>query len=244
MVDPQTARRNRLCAQLPPEALEALLAPARVVDIPLGQTLIERDTSVTTGWFPLSGMASMMATDPAGSMVEVATIGREGVVGAVGLADDGTLPFEVTWQLPGAALAIGLPELHQVAASYPALERALVRYTNALLAQAGQNGGCNRLHGLEQRAAKWLLLTLDRAEGETFPLTQEFLSIMLGVTRPKVSEAAQGLAEDGLIAYRRGAVTVLDRTGLAARSCDCYRAIRSVHERLGVRSGGDGVSSG
>jgi CRP-like cAMP-binding protein len=122
--------------------------------------------------------------------------------------------------------------LRQEIAADPSLERLLLRYAYAVMSSIGQSAACNRLHLLEQRCARWLLGCHDRAESDTFAITQDFLAMMLGVHRPGVSIAAQSLQSDGLITYNHGTMTLLDRKGLEARSCECYGAIRDEFRRL------------
>jgi CRP-like cAMP-binding protein len=205
--------------------LERLLAIGELTSFPK-RTLIERREVPTQAvHFPLSGMLSMVTVDDAGNAVEVATIGREGMVGSTALLGARQGPFEIMWQLPGRSLVVEAGALRSTLAGEPLLANLAVRYLAALLAQAGQNAGCNRMHDIDQRAAKWLLLCRDRVDEDTFELTQEFFAIMLGVTRPRLNAVQAAFARAGWISYSRGRVSVLDRAALEDQACDCYAVI-------------------
>lgn len=225
MPDIAAVRENGLLAQLPEHVLERLLAIGELTSFPK-RTLIERREVPTQAvHFPLSGMLSMVTVDDAGNAVEVATIGREGMVGSTALLGARQLPFEIMWQLPGRSLVVEAGALRSTLAGEPLLANLAVRYLAALLAQAGQNAGCNRMHDIDQRAAKWLLLCRDRVDEDTFELTQEFFAIMLGVTRPRLNAVQAAFARAGWISYWRGRVSVLDRAALEDQACDCYAVI-------------------
>jgi CRP-like cAMP-binding protein len=225
MSDVTTARENRILAQLPDHVLDQILSMGEIGPF-MHRTLIQhRDQPVHSIHFPLSGMLSMVTVDDAGGAVEVATVGREGIVGVTALLGMRPLPFEVMWQLPGQSVKVDAAALRAALAREPVLNDLSVRYLGSLLAQAGQNAGCNRMHDIEERAAKWLLLSRDRVDDDTFPLTQEFFAIMLGVTRPRLNLVQSTLARAGIITYSRGRVTVLDRAALEEQACDCYGVI-------------------
>ena len=224
--------RNRLLAALPPGDF-ALLAPSlRPVDLALKQVLHEPDRPIEAVHFPEAGMVSMLAVLEDGALQEVGLVGREGVVGlAVVLGADHS-PLEALVQAPGPALRLPAADLRAAFERSPALRAALLRYVQALQLQVSQTAACNGRHALEERLARWLLMAHDRAEGDRFPVTQEFMAMMLGVRRAGVSVAAGILQKAGVIGYARGCVTVLDRSGLEAASCGCYRAVRGQAERL------------
>jgi CRP-like cAMP-binding protein len=225
MVDLITARQNRLLAHFPDHVLARVLGRADVVDFPVRALIQSADERAVVLQFPLTGMLSVVTRDTSGTAVEVATIGREGVAGMLALFGAGPLPFDVMWQLPGRAVVVDLGEVRPLLTSEPAVAHILGRYLGAFMAQTGQNAGCNRLHAIEQRAAKWLLLCRDRVEADTFELTQEFLAIMLGVTRPKLSVVQAAFQRAGFISYARGTMRILDGDALTQQSCDCYRII-------------------
>ncbi len=223
--------RNRILAALPPaefgrisQDLEPFALPARIV-------LYEPDTPLTHVYFPTSGCVSMVNVMEEGA-VEVGTIGFEGFTGLPLLLDDDRMPSRAFVQLAGSSYRMEASVFHQVLDKNPAFERLLNRHSLALFNQAAQSVACNRLHTLESRCARWLLMTHDRMRLEPFILTHEFLSYMLGVHRPAVTLAAGVLQRAGLIRYTRGKVTVLDRTGLEAVACACYFVTRRNYERL------------
>lgn len=164
--------------------------------------------------------------------MEVATVGREGVVGLpVFLGTDSTAGTALS-QIPGTASRITADDFRQLAHPGTVLHDLLHRYIQALMVLMAQNGACNRRHPIEQRCARWLCMTHDRVTGDTFPLTQEFLGQMLGVRRAGVSEVEGRLQADGLIRYSRGHIEIVDRPGLQARACGCYAIIRDAFDRM------------
>jgi CRP-like cAMP-binding protein len=172
-------------------------------------------------------MASLVSTDERGAAVEVATIGTEGCVGVQALFRDSPSTFDMMWQLPGGAVVTGTADVRAAMDEHPELRAALAEYLASLLVQSAQNGACNRLHELEQRAAKWLLLTDDRVEAERLDLTQEFFADMLGVTRPKLSVVESTFRAAGYLDGRRGGgIRIRDRAGLEELTCGCYAIIR------------------
>jgi CRP-like cAMP-binding protein len=161
------------------------------------------------------------------------TRGNEGLVGLAALLGAEGSESQTLAEIPGTALRLPAAVLVAAVDAQPALRRLLLRYTQAYLTQVAQGAACNRLHGIEARCARWLLMTHDRVGGsDAFPLTQEFLAIMLGVRRAGVSVAAGALQDAGLIRYRRGGIRVLDRAGLEAAACECYGVVRRQYDRL------------
>lgn len=231
-VVPKAPRTNRILAALPPEEVEILRPHLHEVPLAYRQDLYEAAAPVEHVYFPHSGVASLLSVTKGGASVEIATIGPEGMVGmAVFLGAERT-PHKAFIQVPGQAARIEADAFRHVIGRCPALNRLLLRYALALMNQMAQNAACNRVHSVEERCARWLLMTQDRVHSPAFPLTQEFLGQMLGVRRPTVSMAVGMLSKAGLIAYLRGHVTVLDRPGLEAASCECYRVIADEFERL------------
>jgi len=183
-------------------------------------------------WFPSSGVISIVALDDEGSAVEVATVGREGMTGlAIALGSE-TMVYASMVQVPGHGWRIEASTFRQLIDRHPSIKASMLRYVAAAMTQMGQNAACARLHDIEARCARWLLHAHDDVEGDTFPLTQDYLAMMLGVTRPSVSGAASGLRKEMLIRYVRGQITVVDRAGLEAASCQCYGIIRREFDRL------------
>jgi CRP-like cAMP-binding protein len=183
-------------------------------------------------YFPLAGLISVIATMEDGGSIEIGMAGREGMYGVLAILTDDAPSETAIVQLPGRSLRLGTRLLRQEMDTDGALRRLLLRYIEATLSAVAQSAACNRLHLLEQRCARWLLACHDRAEGDTFPMTHEFLALMLGVRRPGVTLVARSLRESGLISYTHGTLTVEDREGLEAAACECYRAVRDKFDRV------------
>jgi CRP-like cAMP-binding protein len=216
-----------------PEQERAQLAPELVqVDLTFKQVLQEIEQPLEHVWFPSAGVVSMVSEMEDGGIVELATIGREGMVGVSLLLGSDRIAQRLLCQIPGSAARMRASRFVKMIDDLPVLRRILLRYALTLLNQIGQGSACNRLHPIEARCARWLLMTHDRVDTDRFPLTQEFLGQMLGVTRPSVSIAAGMLQKAGLIHYVRGTVTILDRPGLEAAACECYAAISAEFRRL------------
>jgi CRP-like cAMP-binding protein len=228
----RTAQGNRLLAALPRAALLRVLSDVKLRPLEMRQVVQARKQRVSEVIFPVSGVASMISMGDAGESVEVATIGREGIVGLPLFLGGTTAAIEVFIQVPGEGAYLSAAAFERHVAREPALQHTLLLYTQALLAQVAQCSACNRHHSIVQRCARWLLQTHDRVRGNEFPLTHEFLGLMLGVRRASVTETAAILQERDLIRYRRGRITVLDRVGLEQASCDCYRLISREFDRL------------
>jgi CRP-like cAMP-binding protein len=223
--------RNRILAALPPAELSRVSEQLEPFALAVHTVLYEADTPISHVYFPTSGCVSMVNVMQEGA-VEVGTIGFEGFAGLPLLLDDDRMPTRAFVQLHGASYRMRAASFHQAIESNPEFERLLNRHSLALFNQAAQSVACNRLHTLESRCARWLLMTHDRMRMEPFTLTHEFLSYMLGVHRPAVTLAAGVLQRAGLIRYTRGKVTVLDRDGLEAVACACYEITRKNYERL------------
>lgn len=221
------AHRNLVLGHLPPVERESLLDAAQDIEAPAQRPLMAAGDAVAALYFPTEGMASVVAPDMNGSGVEVLTMGREGIVGVTALFGLEALPFDVVWQVASRAVAIDLADAHRLLPSCPRLRVVAARYLSSMLVHSGQNVICSRVHSLEQRAAKWLLVMGDRGAGEDVPLTQEQLASMLGVSRPKLSVIERTWRAHGLVgSRRRGVIDVIDRAGLERRACGCYSIIR------------------
>jgi CRP-like cAMP-binding protein len=183
-------------------------------------------------YFPTHGMFSMVAILQSGGTVELASVGREGMVGLPAFLGDRQLPYEVLCQIPGAALRLDAAAFRKELGQNEKLTTKLGRYTQAFFTMAAQTAACNRSHHIDQRLARWLLQAHDQVGVDQFPLTQEFLGQMLGVRRSGVTESAHALLLDGVIEYRRGVVTIKDRTALEGAACECYGVVRSEFQRL------------
>jgi len=217
--------------------MEILRPDLEEVPLAFKQIIYEADRPIEWLYFPHRGVVSLVQSMQDGATVEVATVGPEGFVGLPVFLDADLIAGTAFAQVPGEASRIEAGAFRLALDRMPVFRRRLSRYTLALFNQLSQNSACNRTHELEQRLARWLLLTQDRVHGPTFPITQDFMAQMLGVARPSVSIAARILQKAGLISYVRGNVTITDRPGLEAASCECYAVIRDQFDRL---IGGDG----
>lgn len=216
--------RNRLLARLPDEELELLRPLLQHTPLPVSMTIHEASEPITQVYFVCSGVISMVA-DLHDGCVEIGTVGREGFAGLPIVLGADTLPSRAFVQVPGDALRMTADDLRRVMEESPAIRRLLLRYALALFDQAALTAACNRLHSLEERCARWLLMTHDRVDGDLLPLKQQFLAEMLGVHRPAVTVAAGALQRAGMIRYSRGKVRVVDRPALEAAACECYAII-------------------
>ncbi len=195
--------------------------------------IFEPSERVTTIHFPTKGVISLVTILKSGAGVEMATVGREGMVGvSVFLGDFQASNLRAIVQVGGSSLRMDARDFQEESRKAGPFRDMLQAYTQALLTQAAQEIACNRMHATEERCARWLLTTRDRVDGDEFPITQEFLAEMLGVRRASVTVAAGALQRAGFIRYMRGSVEVLDRMGLEGASCECYGVIRTEYERL------------
>lgn len=227
---PPTA--NLLLAALPSEEYDRLLPDLTVLALALRTMLHEADAPFDAVYFPLTGVASVTTLMADGGMVEVGTIGREGMTGLPAFFGAEISPLPTFVQGAGDFVRLPIAPFHAAAAPGTAHHTLLLRFAHAYYILAAQSAGCNRLHPVEARCARWLLLTQDRVAWATFPLSHEFLGYMLGVRRASVTIAMGTLQRAGLITYHRGIVTVVDRPGLEAASCECYAIIRRAFDEL------------
>ena len=224
--------RNHLLAELPDEEFARLEPFLEAISSESGDVVAAPGQTIDHAYFPLSGMISVVALFSEGLGVEVATIGNEGMIGLPIFLGADSSPFHVMWQLAGETLRIRAQDFLPALIPGSRLENVLTTYSQAYFVHTAQNAACNGLHPVSQRAARWLLATQDRAGGDEFFLTQEFLAFMLGVTRQSVGIAVGELQETGLISYHRGHMTILDREGLLAISCECYGIVQREFQRL------------
>jgi CRP-like cAMP-binding protein len=233
---------NLLIDALPDEDRARLVEKMRFERLGLRQALAQPELPMRTVYFPLGVVISLITTLSDGSAMETAMVGREGIVGITVFLGDSTVGnLWAIVQVPGAALSLSAEEFEREVSDSPNLAATLRAYTNALLIQQAQAVACARLHSVEHRMSRLLLMTQDRAGVEQFPLTQEGMSAMLGVHRPSVTLAAITLQEKGLIRYRRGWMTILDRGGLINAACECYATMTWALGRL-TGAPGPGVS--
>jgi CRP-like cAMP-binding protein len=228
---PATASDNLVLAVLSAEDREIIGRLLEPVDLPTGLVLYEPNEPLRYAYFAITGVISIVSEMEQGT-VEIGTAGREGMLGIPILLHSPAASTKAFMQVPGHGWRIGAADLLAVTAERPAIARLLFRYIQALFDQVSQSVACNRLHTLEERCARWLLMVHDRVGDETLPLKQAFLADMLGVHRPAVTLAAGALQTAGLIRYSRGKVQVLDRVGLEQAACPCYRIVRESFDRL------------
>ena len=229
--------RNALLAALGRAERARIVSFGRVVQLGLKDTLYEVNRPIRYVYFPLSGVLSLVTVLEDGRGVEIATVGNEGMVGLPAFLGARSIPGRAFSQVQGESLRIAAAAFRKQVGPNSALHDLLHRYAQALFNQISWSVACLRQHSIEQRCARWLLMTQDRVAGARFPLTQEFLALMLGVRRAGVSEVASALQKAGLIKYVRGVMTILDRKRLEERSCECYRVVREEYRRLVGRSG-------
>ena len=216
---------NKLLASLPRGDFDRLLPHLTTLPLQQGAVLTEAGDEVDQIYFPHNGMLSLLAVLHDGKAIETATVGREGVVGAMaGLGLCKSL-VRVVVQMPMACSKIAASHFRTVAATSDPVRKLCIRYNEVLLSQARVTAACNALHSIEARFCRWLLQCADRAAGDTVPLTQEFFAEMLGVRRTSVTEVASRVQSAGAITYSRGVIKILDRAALMRMSCECYETL-------------------
>jgi CRP-like cAMP-binding protein len=223
--------RNLLLSAMPTDALHLLGTCVDVVPIVQGQRLGNVGGPGGDVYLPRSGAVSLVAPLGTGRMIEVESIGSEGVVG-LSTAFGGPAAFEAIGQLPGEAARMRAEVFRALLRQFRPMRRALLRYTDLVLAQAQRSAVCHASHRIEERCAKWLLVAHDRVGRDDLPITHEFLAMMLGVRRASVTVALGLLGRSGGIAHGRAMVRVVDRAPLEEASCECYRALRAGRERV------------
>jgi CRP-like cAMP-binding protein len=226
----QTA--NRILNALTRDEFERLALHLEYVKLPLGEVLCRPNEPITHVYFPNSGAVSIVSTFEDGESVEVGMVGNEGMFGVCVFLGSIATPLEAIVQLEGDGLRMPADVLKAEFKKGGQLQDLLLRYTQAFLTQVAQGAACNRAHGVGGRLAKWLLMSQDRAHSKELGLTHEFIGQMLGVRRAGVTVAAGQLKQAGLISYRRGNVTIIDREGLEAKSCECYPILKKEFVRL------------
>ena len=225
-------RGNVLLASLDPADYEILMREAKVVALKFRKRLYCQDSPIDFIYFPITSMISLLASTTDELSIEMAMVGREGVVGASELLQrQGSMALSFV-QLPGTAAQIDRYAFLKVASSRLRVQDVMHRHLFALIRQVLIGAACNRLHTMEERCARWLLMTHDHAGQNSFPLTQEFLSQMLGVRRATVNAATGTLKKKGLIQYVRGHITIIDRRGLESASCGCYQATIQIYSSI------------
>lgn len=232
MPDPSSPRQNALLAALPDEDYARLLPDLEAIEMPLGHVLYESGAKMRHVYFPTTAIVSLLYVMEDGSSAEIAVAGNEGIVGVSLFMGGETTPSRAVVQSAGHGYRLKGQQLKDEFMRGSAVQHLLLRYTQALLTQMAQTAVCNRHHSLDQQFCRWLLLSLDRLSSNELVMTQELIANMLGVRREGVTEAAGNVQKAGLIEYRRGHITVLDRAGLEARSCECYAVVKREYDRL------------
>ena len=229
---PDDPRKNELLAALPDAAWQRWLPQLEFVDLPLGKVLYESGMKMAHVYFPTTAIVSLLYVMEDGASAEIAVVGREGLVGISLFMGGSSTPSRAVVQSAGKAYRLQASLMMQEFNRAGPVLHLLLRYTQALITQMTQTAVCNRHHSLDQQLCRWLLLSLDRLDGNELRMTQELIANMLGVRREGVTAAAGSLQEAGLISYRRGHITVLNRSALERRTCECYAVVKNEYERL------------
>jgi len=225
-------RENRLLAALPAAEWARWLQQMEPVDMPLGKVLYESGSKLTHVYFPTTSIVSLLYVLEDGASAEIAVVGHEGIVGISLFMGGESTPSRAVVQSAGRAFRLKANVMIQEFNRAGPVLHLLLRYTQALITQMAQTAVCNRHHSLDQQLCRWLLLSLDRLHSDELVMTQELIANMLGVRREGVTEAAGHLQDAGLIRYRRGRITVLDRRRLEQRTCECYAVVKKEYDRL------------
>jgi hypothetical protein len=229
---PDGSPRNKILRLLPPSELVALVARSELIEVKSKQVLFDPEEKLDFAYFPEDCVISLVTVMDDGDQVEAMTVGNDGFAGVPVFHEVETSRHKGCGQISGVALRIAARDFHHLARELPALRRLLHRYSEFVFETVAQSAACNRLHVIEQRCARWLLMSQDRVGRDSFDLTQEFLAEMLGVRRPGVTVAMGILEKAGLIAHGRGNITVVNRAGLEKASCECYGTIRARQAKL------------
>jgi len=232
LVAAHEAEANRLLRGLPLAAYDRMLVELRPARLDYKKVLVEPDVPIRDVYFVRDGVASVVAVGQEGGPIEVAAVGPEGFVGLPVLLGDRRMAQRVLVQVEGDAWRMSADAFRRLVDEMPAVRQRFERYAQFYMEQVSQSVACNRLHTLEERCARWLLVTDDRVAAQHFELTHEFMAQMLGVRRAGVTVALGVLQREGMVRASRGRVTVLDRERLEAASCDCYQITRAAQERL------------
>lgn len=232
MVAIMTPNQNHLLAALPAEIFERISPHLELISMPLGEVLYESGGQLQHVYFPTTAIVSLHYLLESGASAEIAGVGNEGVLGISLFMGGNTTPSLATVQTGGCGYRLkGRLMMEEFNRAGPMM-RLMLRYTQALMTQISQTAVCNRHHSIEQQLCRWLLLTLDRLPSQELTITQELIAGMLGVRREGITEAAGNLQHAGLISYRRGHITVLDRSRLESLVCECYQVVKKEFQRL------------
>jgi CRP-like cAMP-binding protein len=223
---------NHLLGALPPAEAQRWMPLLESVDLPLGHVLYESGAELTHVYFPTTAIVSLLYVMENGASAEIAVVGNEGILGVSLFMGGESTPSRAVVQSAGHGFRLKAIVMKEEFNRAGPVLHLLLRYTQALITQMAQTAACNRHHTLDQQLCRWLLLSLDRLQGNQLVMTQELSANMLGVRREGVTEGALKLQHAGLISYARGHITVLDRKGLEKRSCECYSVVKKEYDRL------------
>jgi CRP-like cAMP-binding protein len=224
--------QNQLLAALPEVELQRWVPQLESVELALGQVLYESGAAMPYVYFPTNAIVSLLYVLEDGASAEIAVVGFEGVVGVSIFMGGGSTPSRAVVQSAGFGYRLSAEVIKQEFERSGPVMHLMLRYTQALITQMAQTAVCNRHHSLDQQLCRWLLLSLDRLQGNQLVMTQELIANMLGVRREGVTAAALKLQRAGLISYARGHINVLDRPGLEHRTCECYEVVKKEYDRL------------
>jgi CRP-like cAMP-binding protein len=219
--------RNRLLLALPSRSLKRLMPSLEQIRCQRAQVLVNADSSLDHVFFPDSGVVSVVAVYADGSIIEMATVGREGFTDVQAIFGAKRSSVQLLVQIPGTAARMSRVAFTRAMQSIPSFRSVMDAYVQALLEQVMVSVACNGAHSLKQRLARWLLMMRDRSDGDALPITQSLLAEMLGVQRPTITNAVREFERDGLIEGGRRQVTIIDRQGLTEASCECYQLVRT-----------------
>ncbi|WP_198328248.1 Crp/Fnr family transcriptional regulator [Methylovulum psychrotolerans] len=225
-------KQNHLLAALPEDVFTRLAPQLELVPMRLGDVIYEYAEQLQHVYFPTTAIVSLHYVMENGAAAEIAGVGNEGIVGISLFMGGNTTPSLATVYTGGFGYRLKARHLMEEFNRTGPLMRLLLRYTQALMTQMSQTAVCNRHHSVEQQLCRWLLLTLDKLPSNELTMTQELIASMLGVRREGITEAAGNLQRAALISYRRGHITVLDRSGLESRTCECYDVVKKEFYRL------------
>jgi CRP-like cAMP-binding protein len=228
----QVPIRNHILAGLPRREYSRILSDLTPVTLKSGQVLYEPGAVMHSAYFLDTAIASILSVAEGGTSIEVSVVGNGGVIGIPIVLRTHGLPYRVIVQAPGMAWRMKADVLRKEFDRCGPLHKLILHYLHTLIVVLSQSGACNRFHSIQQRLCRWLLTSQDNAHSSEIKSTQELLSQMLGVNRGSASQAASGLQRAGLISYRRGRITILDRSGLEAAACECYRIVKGEFERF------------
>ncbi|KAF3884214.1 MULTISPECIES: Crp/Fnr family transcriptional regulator [Nostocales] len=224
--------QNHLLAKLPTDELEHLRPYMELVSLSRGQSIIVPNEAIEFVYFPVNSLLSLVTVMEDGSTVESGCIGREGMAGVPIFLDASITPMQTLAQIPGQAMRVKSQIIKEAFDRGGTLQKLLHRYIHTVMVFGSQSAACNRLHYIEARLCRWLLMSSDGIGSDSLSLTHEFLSTMLGIRRSGVSETARKLQSRGLISYQRGQIQILDRKSLETTACECYGRVKAEYERL------------